>query len=195
MTPTSTTPDYVICLASASDAEPLLHLQRRLDRQSPFMMLEPDERDPDPERLHSRLAAQESTASFDLVAHLSTGAASKPPQLLGWLSVEVPPYRRAAHVGHLVLGVDDRFRARGIGGALLAEAVALSASRGLARLELTVMTDNIRAIGLYLRHGFAVEGLRRQSLRREGAFVDEYLMSRITEATTSLDDPAGTPGG
>jgi len=45
--------------------------------------------------------------------------------------------------------------------------------------ELTVMTGNLRALGLYLRTGFQVEGLRRQALVRGTAVTDEYCMGKL----------------
>jgi RimJ/RimL family protein N-acetyltransferase len=42
------------------------------------------------------------------------------------------------------------------------------------------MTDNLRALRLYLRADIQVEGLRRQALdRRDGAMMDEYYMGRL----------------
>jgi RimJ/RimL family protein N-acetyltransferase len=63
---------------------------------------------------------------------------------------------------------------------MVREAVAWSAAAGLARLELTVHTTNLAAVAVYLRCGFEVEGRRRKSLFVDGAFVDEYLMSRLS---------------
>jgi RimJ/RimL family protein N-acetyltransferase len=44
-----------------------------------------------------------------------------------------------------------------------------------------VHTTNLRAIGVYLRCGFKVEGLRRSSLLVDGEYVDEYLMAVLNE--------------
>jgi len=100
----------------------------------------------------------------------------EPSGLTGWLAVEVAQHRRVAHVGYLVMGVDATHAGRGIGGALLTEAMREARRRDLRRLELTVMTDNLRAVGLYLRGGFEVEGLRRRCVRRRGTLIDEYFM-------------------
>ena len=167
----------MIRLATAADAVSLLALQRRLDAQSAFMLLEPDERPNDARRLEQRLRAQGPSGSFDLVAHREDG-------LVGWLAVEVAPYRRARHVGYIVLGVDAAEGGRGIGRSLLREAVAEATRRELRRLELTVMTDNLRAVGLYLSEGFQVEGLRRAAVIRDGLVVDEYYMARTGGVTT-----------
>ena len=189
-----------IRLATAGDAAALLALQRRLDVQSAFMLLEPDERDESPARLRERLGAQTAAGSFDLLAEQVGDAGAPPgqvddaaaqvgapaqvgdaprPALVGWLAVGVSPYRRAAHVGHLVLGVDAAHAGRGVGGDLLTAAAREAGRRSLRRLELTVMTDNLRALDLYLRHGFTVEGLRRHALLRDSVPVDEYHMARL----------------
>jgi GNAT superfamily N-acetyltransferase len=54
-----------------------------------------------------------------------------------------------------------REHARWVGSGLLAAAERKARRRGLLRLELTVMADNLRALSLYLRSGFQMEGLRR----------------------------------
>jgi hypothetical protein len=53
---------------------------------------------------------------------------------------------------------------------------------GLSRLELFVMTSNVRAIALYERLGFQVEDRRRRAYIVNGVEVDDYLMSYIFEA-------------
>jgi L-amino acid N-acyltransferase YncA len=107
----------VIRLARAFDSDVLHALQCRLDEQSTWMLLEPGERDRTDDALRDRLAAQPPGGSFDLVAE-GDGTA-----LVGWLAVEVLPYRRARHVGYVVLGVDATASGRGIGQGLLETAV------------------------------------------------------------------------
>jgi RimJ/RimL family protein N-acetyltransferase len=65
---------------------------------------------------------------------------------------------------------------------MLSEVIDWSERTELKRIELTVHTTNLRALGLYLRAGFQVEGVRRNSLRVDGEFVNEYLMSRLRDA-------------
>jgi len=165
---------HQIRLAAAEDAGALLALQHRLDGQSEFMLLEPGEREQSPARLRDRLLAQGRDGGFDLVAEGGDGGG-----LAGWLSVEVLPFRRARRTGYLVLGVDAAAAGRGLGRSLLEAAEHEAAGRGLRRLELTVMTGNLRALALYLRSGFQVEGLRRRALVRGSTVVDEYYMGKL----------------
>lgn len=49
----------------------------------------------------------------------------------------------------------------------------------ITRLELTVMTHNERAVRLYKKMGFKIEGLKEKSLIVDGKYVDEYYMGKI----------------
>ena len=69
-----------------------------------------------------------------------------------------------------------------VGSALLNAALEWSRDAGLKRVDLTVHTTNERALSLYRRLGFEIEGTRRSSLLVSGRYVDEYLMSFINEA-------------
>jgi GNAT superfamily N-acetyltransferase len=175
-----------IRLAGLDDAAALLALQHRLDGQSSFMLLEPDEREQTPDRLRARLRDQGTTGSFDLIA-------AHDDRLAGWLSVEVLPFRRASRCGYVVMGVDVAAAGRGIGSSLLTTAATEARRRGLWRLELTVMTDNLRALSLYLRGGFQVEGLRRQALVRDGTVIDEYYMGKALTGTARPDRNQSAP--
>ena len=87
---------------------------------------------------------------------------------------------RRAHVGAIGMGVHDAYQGRGAGGALLAALLA-TADRwlGLRRVELTVFADNLRAIGLYEKHGFVREGLHRDFAFRDGVYIDALAMARV----------------
>ncbi len=71
-------------------------------------------------------------------------------------------------------------RGRG-GGRMLLERIAEHArSVGAHKLELEVWPDNRRAIALYERAGFEVEGLRRRHYRRrDGSLRDSLIMARL----------------
>lgn len=76
---------------------------------------------------------------------------------LGLVVQEDPPFiredvRRHAYVTDLV--VDEKFRGRGIGRSLLAEAEKVARGKGLERLIIGVLAGNDRAARLYGRFGF-----------------------------------------
>ncbi len=46
-------------------------------------------------------------------------------------------------------------------------------------MELTVYTDNARAIGLYRKFGFEIEGTFKGYAMRDGQYVDAQAMTRF----------------
>jgi [ribosomal protein S18]-alanine N-acetyltransferase len=90
-------------------------------------------------------------------------------------------HRRGAQ-GVVSLGMCIVADARGRGGgrALMDAAMAWLADTDMHKVELEVWPDNERAIGLYQRYGFEVEGLRRDHyLRRDGSLRSALIMARL----------------
>jgi RimJ/RimL family protein N-acetyltransferase len=141
------------------------------------MLLRPDERADGVGVLAHRLAEQ---CGFDILALHGEDA-------VGWAQVERQPWARIRHVGYVVLGVDEDHQGRGLGASLLDAVVAEAASSGMSRLELTVMADNAPAVKLYLRHGFTIEGVRRNAIVRDGRSIDELYMGRLLKTGTQRE--------
>jgi putative acetyltransferase len=57
------------------------------------------------------------------------------------------------------------------------------------RIELTVYTDNHRAIKLYQKFGFQEEGVRRAYALRDGVYVDALAMGRLHPKPPQLPVP------
>ncbi|WP_117192512.1 GNAT family N-acetyltransferase [Rhizobium terrae] len=87
---------------------------------------------------------------------------------------------RRAHTGSIGMGVHDAYQSRGIGSALIGEALAI-ADRwlNLKRVELTVYIDNEPALALYRKFGFEVEGHLKMFGFRDGEYIDAYQMARL----------------
>jgi ribosomal protein S18 acetylase RimI-like enzyme len=83
----------------------------------------------------------------------------------------------AAHVAEVNgLAVAPGRQGEGIGGRLLEAAIERSRRQNLRRLVLRVLSSNPGARRLYERHGFEVEGARREAFLLRGAYVDDLLM-------------------
>ena len=89
---------------------------------------------------------------------------------------------RRAHVRMLGMAVRKRFQGKGVGTALMKALTDLADNwLPVTRIELTVFTDNERAIGLYRKFGFEIEGTHRQYALRDGKYVDTHAMARIRQ--------------
>ncbi len=101
--------------------------------------------------------------------------------IVGRLSVARDVHPASRHVADLGLMVAMPARRRGVGWALLEQAVEWARSSGIQKLELHVFPHNEPAIRLYERFGFVREGFRHRHYRRGGEFVDAILMAYEVE--------------
>jgi putative acetyltransferase len=87
---------------------------------------------------------------------------------------------RRAHAMHLGMTVRDDLQGKGVGTALMQALVDLADNwLNVFRLELTVFVDNKRAIALYRKFGFEIEGTHKAYALRAGRYVDVHAMARI----------------
>jgi putative acetyltransferase len=119
----------------------------------------------------------------------STGAprtflvAESENRIIGSASIALGEDRRR-HTGSIGMAVHDAFAGRGVGRALLASLIEMADNwLNLSRVELTVYSDNARAIALYEHAGFEREGLLRRYAFRDGAFVDALAMAQLKPAS------------
>jgi len=87
---------------------------------------------------------------------------------------------RRAHAMHIGMAVRTEYQGRGVGTALMQALVDLADNwLNVFRLELTVFVDNKRAIALYRKFGFEMEGTHKAYALRAGKYVDAYAMARL----------------
>ena len=87
---------------------------------------------------------------------------------------------RQQHTVHLGgFTIKNGSQGKGIGAKILSDIKKNCEQENKIRIELTVDKDNMRAINLYKRMGFEIEGTLRKNYRlsRTNQFYDEYLMA------------------
>ena len=162
--------------AEESDGVQLIELRRRLFQETPNLLWEPDEFKQTAEDETKRITRLHGRPNSLVVVAEDEGAA------IGILTAVGGDVRRLRHSAQLAVGVSRSHWGKGVATQMLEFTTSWADGCGLTRLELTVHTTNLRALGAYLRAGFQVEGLRRKSLLVDGRFIDEYLMSRLSDA-------------
>ena len=100
-----------------------------------------------------------------------------PSGLVGRISIARDGSPYSHHVAELGLMVAATERRRGVGSALMKEALNWARRSGITKVELHVFPHNEPAIALYRKLGFAEEGLRNRQYRIAGHYVDAILMA------------------
>ncbi|WP_404406974.1 GNAT family N-acetyltransferase [Jeotgalibacillus malaysiensis] len=155
------------------DAENFRLLIQQVESQSEFMMMESGERQTTSEQQLRQIESLKKQANSTVLV------AEDEDQLTGYMFAIGGSVRRNSHAAYLVIGILPEYRGQGVGTQLFQQLEKWAAAHGIARLELTVVTENEAGLALYKKQGFEVEGTKRQSLKINGSLVDEYYMSKL----------------
>lgn len=102
--------------------------------------------------------------------------------VVGNIALRTKTNPRRRHIGNFVIAVSESHQGQGVGSQLIQTILDLADNwLNLKRVELTVYTDNKKAIALYQKFGFVIEGEHQKFAFRHGEFVNAYTMARIKE--------------
>ena len=79
------------------------------------------------------------------------------------------------------MGLLSHVRGQGLGARLAVETIAVARGRRLERIELEVFASNERAIALYRKLGFVVEGIKRRGRKLDGQYDDNIIMALLSK--------------
>ena len=158
--------------ATLADAPALNHFMLRLESEALPTVYTLEHR----LTIESELAAirrlNESPNSLFLLAERNG-------EIVGAMDMQGMRHPQCKHVGYVGLTVRRDVRGQGIGSALFNALFARAKSVGVTRLELEVFANNPRAIALYERMGFHVDGLRPGIVRLGTELIDVVVMGRL----------------
>ncbi len=82
------------------------------------------------------------------------------------------------HVGYLGISIREGWRDRGLGRTMMQYMIDWSRNSGvIRRIELEVFAHNPRAIHLYEKMGFVIEGRKPKDFLKYGEYVDTIFMA------------------
>jgi RimJ/RimL family protein N-acetyltransferase len=167
--------EFKVRRAEESDAAAIIELRRALLTETSFMLWEsgefPESVDEEAKRI-GRLNGRDNCLMI---------LAEEGGHPIGTLTAYGGETRRIRHRATLALGVAQEHWGKGVATAMLDYALRWAREQRSRRIELTVHTSNRRAIDVYKRCGFQVEGVRQSSLLVDGNCVDEYLMAIVND--------------
>ncbi len=155
------------------DAARFVVLLDHLDNETTFLLFEPGERTTTAEQWQKRIEAMQQSGESTIFVAENAG------ELVGFLRVAGDTLKRVQHSALIVIAIRQAFIGQGIGSQLFAAMELWARQRHLHRLHLTVMTHNARAIALYKKMDFEIEGTLRHNIKVDGQYVDEYAMAKL----------------
>lgn len=106
--------------------------------------------------------------------------ASGEEQIIGTAGLTIYANSRMRHSANIGIMIHKDFQGKGVGTTLMESIIDVADNwLMLVRVELTVFADNEKAINLYKKFNFEVEGLKKKAGIRNGEYVDEIVMGRI----------------
>lgn len=157
-----------------SDAAQLVSFKRETSTESKFLLTCPDEvEDIADQRRVISLYLSDPRRIF-LVAEYNN-------QIIGVITLSGSNKRRVMHKGELGITVRKQFWAKGVGSALMEECLKLAKQKGFKKIQLEVMSNNDRAMGLYRKFGFEVEGVKKKAVFVDGEYIDLVMMGKWLE--------------
>lgn len=86
---------------------------------------------------------------------------------------------RVAHRSSIGISILQDYSGKGIGKCCFDFLIEEAKKNNITKLELEVRADNERAINLYKKMGFEIEGKLRNSIYIDGEYLDSYIMGKI----------------
>jgi diaminopimelate decarboxylase len=99
-------------------------------------------------------------------------------RIVGHVYIQRERHPVTKHVATLGIAVASDFRGKGIGSALLIEAIDWAKSVRVEKIVLSVYPNNVDAIALYRKFGFVEEGRLARHSRKSYGYEDEILMAK-----------------
>jgi len=100
-------------------------------------------------------------------------------ELIGYITIVFGKFRRVRETVYIVVGVRASHRGNGVGTALLQAAETYSRERKMHRMELEVFETNDKAVRLYEKLGFQLEGRRREAVKTSSGYTDIIWMGKL----------------
>lgn len=168
--------NYEIRSAINKDAKDLSELRLQIDGETENLDREKGEGYIDISGFEQIIRTDtESTKNLFLVAVVHN-------KIVGFSRCEGIYLKRFSHKVEFGVGVLKDFWGYGIGKNLLKESITWADSNGITKITLNVLETNDKAIKLYKKLGFEIEGiLKKDKILSDGKYYNTIIMGRFKE--------------
>lgn len=165
---------YTIRSAKPEDAEHLTEVRLQIDGETENMDRRRGEAYLEPAEFAALIQADlDSPTNLFLVAEANE-------RIVGYSRCEGSQLSRLAHKVEFEVGVIKDYWGHGIGRQLLDRSVAWADETGIQKMTLEVIETNSKAIEMYKKVGFEIEGILKQDrLLADGKYYNTIAMARF----------------
>lgn len=157
-----------------SDAPQLVAFKKAVTSESPFLITYPDEvEDVFEAKRFISIYLTDDRRIFLVAEHEG--------QIIGMITLAGSSKRKVLHKAELGISVRKPYWGKGVGSALMSEALRIAKHKGFKKIQLEVMENNERAIKLYEKFGFEIEGRKKKAICMNGEYVDLLVMGKWLE--------------
>lgn len=164
---------YIIRPIDFDDAREVIGLYQQLFAETDYLEYGQNEFNISVQGFRKLIAQWKSDNSSIILIAIIDG------EIGGVISIMGNTVLRTKHRASIKMGVLEKFAHKGIGTSLISEAEKWAHSKNITRLELSVFKTNQKAISLYKKFGFTIEGERKKSIKINSSYIDELYMSKI----------------
>jgi ribosomal protein S18 acetylase RimI-like enzyme len=167
---------YTIRSAITTDAMTLSKLRVKIDSETENLDREPGEAFIDEKGFQQLIQSDsEKPRNLFLVAVVKN-------RIVGFSRCEGHTLTRFAHKVEFGVCVLQEYWGYGMGKNLLAESIAWADANGIQKITLNVLETNDKAVTLYQKLGFEIEGiLKNDKILSDGNFYNTIVMGRFME--------------
>ncbi|HWI48691.1 MAG TPA: GNAT family N-acetyltransferase [Rummeliibacillus sp.] len=169
----SNQPTYIIRQIELDDAREVIGLYQQLFAESDYMLYGKNDNTISVQSFRKLITKWKTTNSGTILIAIING------EIGGVISILGNTAPRSKHCASIMTGVLEKFANHGIGTALMGKAEKWAQAKNITRLELSVIKTNKKAISLYEKFGFSIDGQRNKSVKINSDYVDELYMSKI----------------
>lgn len=168
--------EVTIRKACADDAEKVNALLMELaDEPDIFFAFTRDEADVPVDKQRESIESLDTNNSVYFVAEVQ----GDDSRLIGELSCRGDKWKSLQHVTALGMSIRREWRNKGLGQAMLREAIEWARTNKLERIELEVYALNEPAIHIYKKFGFEIEGCKRRYVFHRGEYFALLMMALL----------------
>ncbi|MCB6202060.1 GNAT family N-acetyltransferase [Extibacter muris] len=157
-----------------SDAEKIVAFYNYVGGETSYLSFEKDEYPMDVEAQAESIRGLEGNETNIMLMAMDG------EEIAGIATISSSHKVKARHDGGLGIVVAKRYQGQGIGTELIRRLIEWARGNGITRrISLDTRADNVKAVELYMKFGFIVEGCRRNAALLDGHYYDIYVMGMM----------------